>query len=469
MKRQLTSDRNRVRAILAGLLMVAILGLAPPAFAQAEKPEENEKKQSDEESGRGQDEDKDADGKVKIDPELQKRIDELLEAQESKKTAADRARASRRQTSPKRHKPPPSPRQPAPRPRAVERSPRPTDRGDRGPEPSGPTTKLDIPPTESDIPPEKRKYIFAIKDGTYGQLVEGFARQTGLGVIGEAPKDGKVTFVSTEELTFADALLRVRMLLFKYKPHDPYWLVRHETHLEVIRVTDFYRILPPERMFKTVEDLRAADLPGDELALVVYTPKSGSVADLREVRDFLPDYVRVTPRPGKNSVFIFALVRHIEKYLGLIDFFLEGGSVEPRTLEPIKLEHILPSEAIPKLEQLMDMGGGGRPRSTGRTRGKETSPLETMPEPAVTLIPEDEQGVLLVLAMRDKIERIKSLLPYIDVDTGPPGDPVVIPVERADPEELLNFVQQILGASSATRAPSVPTKTTTRRRTSSRT
>ena len=465
MKRQLTSYPDRVRAILTGLFMVAILGLAPPAFAQAEKPEEDEKRQSDEESGRGQDKDKGTDGKVKIDPELQKRIDELLKAQESKKTAADRARASRRQTSPKGHKPPPSPRQQAPRPRPVERSPEPIDRDDRGPEPSGPTDKLDIPPTESDVPPEERKYVFAIKDGTYGQLIEGFSRQTGLGVMGEAPKDGKVTFVSTEELTFAEALSRVRMLLFNYKPHEPYWIDRKENHLKVSRVNDIYRILPEDRMYTSVEAFRTANLPDDELALVIYTPK-GSISDLRVVRDFMPDYVRVAPLGG-SRVTIFALVKDINKYMRLIPIFAEHEE-DPRPLEVIEVQFILPSEAVSKLEQLMDFGTkprrGGAPR-----RGKEVSPLDSMAEPEITLLPDDAQGVLLVRAMPDRIEEIKHLLPYIDVDTSLPGEPVIIPVERTDPEELVSFIQQILGASSAPRAPSVPTKTTTRRRTGSRT
>ena len=53
----------------------------------------------------------------------------------------------------------------------------------------GPTTPINIAPAESDVPPEARMYGFSIKDGTYEQLIEGFARQTGLGVIGDAPKD----------------------------------------------------------------------------------------------------------------------------------------------------------------------------------------------------------------------------------------------------------------------------------------
>ena len=185
----------------------------------------------------------------------------------------------------------------------------------------GPTTPINIAPVESDVPPEERAFGFSIKDGTYEQLIEGFARQTGLGVIGDAPKDGKVTFVSTETLTFDQALARVRMLLFRYKPLEPYWIYRNATNLEVSKVNDIYRILDQNRMFRNLDDFRAANLSRDELALVVYTPKSGSIAALKQVRDWLPDYVRVTPLDEQNSVTIFDCVKISSDQI-ILDFIL---------------------------------------------------------------------------------------------------------------------------------------------------
>ncbi len=316
-------------------------------------------------------------------------------------------------------------------------------------EPSSPSATLDIQPADSDIPPEERNYTFSIKDGTYEQLLEGFARQTGLGVIGQAPKGGKVSFVSSEELTFQEALGRIRILLFKYKPLEPYWLVRRKTHLEVVRVNDVLRFLARERMFRTVEEFRRANLAGHELALVIYTPTSGTIGDLKVVRDFMPDYVRVAPLGG-TSVTIFALVEDINKYLDLIPVFVTRKG-DPRTVERIKLTHILPSEAVNKLRELTDFGGsGGRVRTPARGRGKEISPLDTMREPEVKLIPEEAQGVLIVRAMQDRIEEIKRLLPYVDVDTSVKGlEPVVILVEHTSPEELIATIQKILAAGSS--------------------
>jgi type II secretory pathway component GspD/PulD (secretin) len=298
---------------------------------------------------------------------------------------------------------------------------------------------------DSSVPPEERTYEFSIKDGTYEQLLEGFSRQTGVGLLGEPPK-GKVSFVTTETMTFKQAMNRIRMLLFKYKPLEPYWLMYQEGYLEVIRVTDIYRYLPREQMFASVEAFREANLPDEELALVVYTPTSGSVSDLEDLRDFMPDYVRIAP--NNNSMTIFALVKDINKYLGLIDFWTGVGIDDPRTIEKIEVEYIAPSLAIERLRNLMDLDGGTvTARASSRKRGGKDA-LAPIPEPPVSLLPDDEQKVIIVRAMQNKIDEIKTLLPYVDVDTsGDDLQPVVIPVEHAEVNELVQTINQILAAS----------------------
>ena len=286
----------------------------------------------------------------------------------------------------------------------------------------------------------------------------------GLGVMGESPKDGKVTFVTEEELTFDQLIKRVQMVLFNYKPHDPYWLLREDTHLEVIRITDYYRRLPRERMYPSIEEYRAANLPKDELALVLYTPQAGSIADLTVIRDFMPDYVRVTPLEERNTVSIFALSRDIEKYMDLIPIFV-GDNDDPRTLELIDVEHILASEALEKLRTLMDLEASGAARPAPRPKARGASPLTGAEAPEVSVVPDDARGVIIVRAMPDKIREIKQLLPYLDVDTTRSYDPVVIKVVHTEPTELVATIQQLLSAAEPAAQPGTPTsKTTTRRR-----
>lgn len=332
---------------------------------------------------------------------------------------------------------------------------------------------LDIVDGDSDVAPEDRTYTFDIENGTYEQLIDTFARQTGLGVIGQPPRGTGVDLITTDELTFEEALRRVRMLLFNYKPNNPYWLVRHDTHFEVILVHDVLQILPEDRMFRSVEELHAAELPDEELVLVIYAPEVGSVSDLATIRDFMPDYVRITPLEGQNAVAIFALVGDVEKYLSLIDFFVEGGN-DPRTLEIIEVEHILPSGAVHKLRLLMDLGDSGKAvarRRGRRTRGagrkssaRRSGAVSAMSQPEVSVVPDDLRGVLIVRAMDDVIEEIKLLLPYVDVDKSSPSDPIVVRVEHADAAEVMETVRVVLASSEGSAAKPSPKKQSKARR-----
>lgn len=403
----------------------------------------------------------------KVDPELQKQIEEFLDLQGARNPAKGTPSKGSRK---------PSTRTPA-RPAGLKssgpgrgRASRPiTELPASGKQAKqGPTTSIDIPPVQSDVPPEERMYRFSFHDVTYEQLVGGFARQTGLGVIGTAPKDGKVNFATTEEMTFKEALGRIRALLFTYKPLTPYWLLREETHLEVIRINDIYPRIPKERMFRSVEEFRAADLPDDELALVIYTPKSGSLKELEVVRIFLPDYVRVTPLGGR-SVIVFALVKDFKKYLDLLPIFA-GQTKDPRTWEKITFKHLLPSEAALKIEQFRTASAGtlslvgSSSRGSSRSRTKAPKVFETMRDPQVTMIPDDAQGILFVKAMKDKLEEIKSLIPFFDVDISTePFEPVVIPLAHIKANIVIDLVKKILTGSASPIASIAGTKTGSRR------
>ena len=411
-----------------------------------------------------------------LDPETLRKIDELLqqEREELKRRGKTPARSTPR--TPERLDPKPRTTSPVtiePAAPAPTKPDTPTPRSRRTPRPEGepeltatpkmtpaPAEEPEQPveeekeaeaapapvlPDQSDVPFEERVYSFSI-DGTYEDLVEGFSRQTGLGVLGDIPS-GKVRFISTEMMDYQEALGRIRMLLFNYKPLDRYWLWFNNDHLEVIRVPDFYRVLPREQMFRSVEEFRAAGLPDNELALVIYTPKSGSVSDLERVRDFMPDYARIAPLEDSNAMTIYALVSDIEKYLELIDFFTGSGSDDPRTLTTIKLEYVLPGTAVSKLQTLMELDEDGSTPSGRRRAGRSAAKTGEVSEPPVSLLPDDAQGLIIVRAMQDKIDEINLLLPYIDVDTGVDNDVVLIPVEHVDPAVLVTKIQTVLSAA----------------------
>ena len=122
-----------------------------------------------------------------------------------------------------------------------------------------------------------------------------------------------------------------------------------------------------------------------------------------------------------SCVTVWALVKDMKKDLELVRRVV-GRKGDTGTIGKIRIENILPSDAVDQLGQLMDLSGSSRVRPTGR-RSKEISPLDTLRDPEVTLLPIDAQRVVIVRAMQDRIEEIKPLLPYIDVDARAGGLP----------------------------------------------
>ncbi|MCH9003209.1 MAG: hypothetical protein IIC02_11600, partial [Planctomycetes bacterium] len=137
---------------------------------------------------------------VEIDGNLRRRIDALLKTEEEVSTqplAGSTPTLSGGRRGPGRAKTPVPQSAPGGKPKPGNRSRSRPDRRSKttsGDALSGPEIPLNIPAAIESTPPEDRTYFFSIVDGTYAQLIEGIARETGLGVIGAAPKDGKVSF-----------------------------------------------------------------------------------------------------------------------------------------------------------------------------------------------------------------------------------------------------------------------------------
>ncbi len=88
--------------------------------------------------------------------------------------------------------------------------------------------------------------------------------------------------------------------------------------LQILEARYFMKTETGERLDKSPADLfsRVADF----VASAEKTKKeqqtwSRRFLNLMLARDFLPDYVRITPLAGQNSLTIFALVKDIKKYI----------------------------------------------------------------------------------------------------------------------------------------------------------
>ncbi|RJP34971.1 MAG: hypothetical protein C4547_10150 [Phycisphaerales bacterium] len=323
----------------------------------------------------------------------------------------------------------------------------------RGGENRGPSDPIHIAGDHEGLPPELRTYSFiSLKNATYEQMLDIFAQQSGLTIIGDVPR-GQVTVVpSDRDLSYEEALRRVRIYLFQFRPLEPWWALREGENLKVMRFADVYRHLKPEDMYPNVEAFEAANLHDDDAAWLTYTPPYGSVSDLEMLRDFMPDYVRVAPIGEEtNSMGIFALVRDIRKYIRLAEFFL-GDESDITVFAEIQCQYILPSEAISQLEVLMDTGRGGGPRTVVRPTPSQASRTPSsgarIPEPEAKMIPFDDRKLLLVRAMPLKVKEIQRLMPYIDRAPLTDHQPIIIRLEHASADDVAQLINQVLAADA---------------------
>ena len=321
-------------------------------------------------------------------------------------------------------------------------------------------SSLNVDAAEFLKPFNEREYSFSIKDGTYEQLIENFARMASLQVFGDAPA-GTVTFVSLQPMDFKTALGRVQMKLFTHP--EQYWIqLKDNSYLEIFRVTEGTRLIELDKIFPTVEQYRAANLDSNDLVMLLYTPESGSIADLEPLRDFMPDYVRIAQYQDQNALTVFGLVRDVNKYLELVDIF-KVTAEDPRHEELIPVEHVAPSDALETLKLLMDGFDGETGAPARSRRAGQPSVAEAQAE-SIDAIAMDEYDTLLVRAMPSKIKEIKRLLTYIDRPLPSAGNPVIVKVQNTDAGTVLELVDSLMNASKADSPPAARRTSSTARR-----
>ncbi len=303
-----------------------------------------------------------------------------------------------------------------------------------------------IDPEDVDRPAEERMYSFSIKDGTYADLIDGFERATGRSVLGERPQGSGVNLTSTERMTYKEVLNRVRMLLFKHP--TPYWLMETPDGFEVIRVTDYKRLIPKSDIYTSLSEFLAAKRDDNDLVMLLYTPPTGTVDDLKPFRDFVPDYAQIAQYEDTNSMLLFALVRDINKYLDLVNRFLSAETRDPRVLEVVEVQHITATKALDVLKQMIDgFGGDSAPPRRGR-RGSQV--VKAADAWGVDAYPDDMNDRILFLAVPEKLQEIREFLPLIDIAPAASDYPiVVVQVEHMPVGKLLQIINPILTGNRA--------------------
>ena len=336
------------------------------------------------------------------------------------------------------------------------------------------------PPTEPEDnyrqPFDQRYYSFGLRNGSYIELVEMFARKTGLPVlglpvklVGARPEDSQITYISAELTDFRTTLHQINDLLF-YEVLPPLYLYYNadEFRLELDAFKELRFKLPPSRLFTSIEavklEVAQAKLMQSDIVRVFFRPESA--ADMRvfneQVSNMFGEWVLMTTVEGTGVIDYTGRVDILEKiqdYMVIIGPMLTGEA----ELTILPVDYIEPSEALEKLMVLVDnvitgaSEGNFRGRRTGRGRSAKNDP-STSEAQKILVIPDDDYDVLLVRGLPYKVTEVKRILEVIDrpsADKDLP-EPVVVKLRHAQAEAVAETLDDLINGgrrSPAVRSP----------------
>ncbi|MCH8053520.1 MAG: hypothetical protein IH895_05620 [Planctomycetes bacterium] len=324
------------------------------------------------------------------------------------------------------------------------------------------------PPTEPEDnyrqPFDQRYYSFGLRNGSYIELVEMFARKTGLPVlglpvklVGARPEDSQITYISAELTDFRTTLHQINDLLF-YEVLPPLYLYYNadEFRLELDAFKELRFKLPPSRLFTSIEavelEVAQGKLMPSDIVRVFFSPESA--ADMRvfneQVSNMFGEWVLMTTVEGTGVIDYTGRVDILEKiqdYMDIIGPTLTGEA----ELIILPVEYIEPSKALEKLMLLVDnvitgaSEGNFRGRRTSRGRNVKNDP-STSEAQKILVIPDDDYDVLLVRGLPYKVAEVKKILEVIDRPPADPDfpDPVVIKLEHAQAESAAEILEEIV-------------------------
>jgi hypothetical protein len=258
-------------------------------------------------------------------------------------------------------------------------------------------------------PAEERSYTFEMEDVTYAEILDEFARQSGLEIAG-VPPTGKTSFnCCGEEMSFQLALNRLRLVLFNHPTRV--WLRKGPGQLELGLVRNMCLRASLDHVFATLDAFRASPLADWELALVLYTPEEDASV-WPALGEFLPTHVRGSRYAETNSVTLFGVAQDLRRYLALAQM-LAADPDTPRELERFQLARLDCEQAVKCIRAVVGRVWVYESIETEAPRDESdpTALATSQPGPADVLVwVHPACRTLVVRAMPDRLAPISDLL-----------------------------------------------------------
>ena len=327
------------------------------------------------------------------------------------------------------------------------------------------------------IAANERPYFLSFKNASFEDMCRDLQAMTGLSVIGQGSLDVKapkpITFESTKIIKYDEALLQFNQLIFDIDA----WVIQRDNYLEIRRLTEWYRRIPPNRFYRTEKEYDAAKLPDWEIASVLYEPKQQPAQMLAErAVDLVPvNAARATTVPNSNTIelkgFVYFLNQQLE-FLHLIDVDTGGDG---RDLKVYPLKFASSEDAARDLRQILPPTEGGLPitnQPIGRSRGGAApagAPGAPAPAPTpaaaaaaigfssadmVDINDDSRLNRLLVRATPSKHKMVAEYLEkFIDLPLEQIGQLEVIKIDHTSPTRLVEMIRPMLGEQKIVEVP----------------
>ncbi len=322
------------------------------------------------------------------------------------------------------------------------------------------------------VAPEDRPYFISWLNTPFQKCAEDLVEMTSLSMVGfhliQPNSVGNLTLRTPHVMTFDEMLTFINYVIFDKNV----WIVRRDDYLVIRNLTEWYQRIPTRRIYQTAEAYEQADLPGWEIATFYYEPKALPSAQLAQsVMDTIPlNALRATLVPDSNLIEIKGFVYFLDEKLA----YLRGIDVKqppPVDWKEYKLEHAAPETAADLLMTLMDMSGSAKSSASGgrvtRQRGGRPNPQQPnapgsvgeSQEDAIDIKPINSRNSLLIRASEVNHTKIAEYIEkYIDIKSDDELPVEIIKMKFADPGELVELIQPLLGEKQEYQPPSKPVK-----------
>ncbi|MBI5765428.1 MAG: hypothetical protein HZA51_18115 [Planctomycetes bacterium] len=292
--------------------------------------------------------------------------------------------------------------------------------------------------------PESKTYRFDYQAMPWSDVLTDFARMSGLPFLNQPdpPLTDNMTFRSPRVMTYNEALHQLNELLLS-RPVNKYLIHRQDNYLTIKRLPDLMREIPPERMFRSFEEMDSARLDDFDIVMVnLPTPKGWSCYEI--IEEFRPLFSDTYGTQCKGDVIeLTGIVMEHHRFREVVSKLTGmSGPQDPdsRPQRTFELKVAKATDIQNMLRQVFPATAGGAVQP-GRGPGVDPK-AETAKR--IDIIPDVKNNKLIVIASQRALDEISQMIEKLDTGTGPAAlDMRIVKLHFADANQMTMLIKQI--------------------------